>query len=106
MREVMRSEVKTDVYGGENCDEHENYFETYSDGDKQSEDHKDDLIIKLSDLPAGSIISVQYPSCPECDLPRYDKFEHLDGGVMKIVGHEEKCECGFDWLNWIEMQYS
>jgi len=106
MRETMRTVVETDIYYGDSCNEHKNHFTTYCDGDMSSDTHTDDIVVKLGDLPAGATISVQYPTCPNCDLAREDTFEHLKGGRMKIIGHAEKCDCGFDWLNWIEEQYS
>lgn len=102
----MESEVVADVYGGENCDEVTTYFKTYCDGDKESDTHNDDIILELRTLPPGAKIKVEYPCCPSCGMPRMDKMEMLPGGHMNVIGHEEKCECGFDWENWVLEQYS
>lgn len=103
---IMQGEVKADVYSGENCDEITTYFNTYCEGDQDSDEHKDDIVIKHNELPPGATILVQYPCCPECDLPRQEIFKHLDGGRMEIVGFENICECGFNWIEWGYDEYS
>ena len=105
MINVMVTDVEVDIYDGPKCDQHRKYFNTYCEGDMASEEHSEDLIIKLADLPVGAKITVGYPSCPECTLPRMDKMKSHDG-KWEIIGHEEKCECGFDWIKWIEKNYS
>jgi hypothetical protein len=102
---IMQSEVKANVYAGENLDEIENYFQTFCEGDKESEDHTEDLIIKCDELPPGALITVKYPCCPECGIPREDEFE-MSNGRMKIIGHSDKCDCGFDWVEWVIHKYS
>ena len=106
MHQVMRSEVKADVYGGEQCDQVTKHFETYCDGDMGSDTHTEDIVIKLSDLPPGAKISVEYPCCPKCSLPRSDEFERLDGGSLRIIGHKSTCDCGFDWDEWVQSEFS
>lgn len=94
MHEVMRTEVIADCYGGDTCDQ------------MDSDTHREDITIRLADLPAGAVVSVSYPCCPECGSPREDEMESLGGGRMKIIGHKVGCHCGFDWNNWIAEQYS
>ena len=103
---IMRAEVKADCYTGENHDQISNYFNVYCEGDKQDSNDTDDIIIKCAELPPGATIEVQYPCCPDCGIPREDKFEFLEGGRAKIIGHAEHCECGFDWQNWVAEQYA
>jgi len=103
---MMRAEVKADVYGGPKCDEVSTYFSAWAFGDMEDDDFTEDITIQLSSLPAGAVVTVTYPCCPNCQLPREDKFENIGRGRMKIVGHADNCECGFDWNNWIQEQYS
>jgi hypothetical protein len=103
--EVMRTEVKVDCYDGPEGDQHKKYFNVYCAGDMSDSDDCADIVIKLSDLPAGARISVTYPMCPECGLPREDCFEPKDG-KWQIIGHDAECECGFDWLEWEEFEYA
>lgn len=105
-QQLMRTEVKADVYGGDNCNEISTHFETYCEGDMDSGTHTEDIVLRLSELPAGAKVSVEYPCCPECGMAREDKFEHLPGGRMKVIGHADKCDCDFDWVEWIRNQYS
>lgn len=98
----MQTEVKADVYG----EEVRKMFNTFCDGDMQDDDHTDDIIIKLTDLPPGAKITVEYPCCPDCGLQREDLYKHLEGGRLEIVGHANNCECGFDWNEWVELMYS
>jgi len=105
-QEIMRAEVKPDVYGGNSCDQVIKQFEIYSEGDMDSETTDEDIVISLSALPPGARVSVTYPCCPECGEVREDDFETVEGGAMKIVGHKSKCQCGFDWDNWVLEQYS
>lgn len=106
MHEIMRSEVVADCYCGETCDQVITMFRSYCDGDKDSDEHKDDIVLKLSELPAGAVISVSYPCCPECGTPREEDYERITGGRLKIIGHKPQCHCGFDWNNWILGRYS
>lgn len=99
--DIMNTEVVADCYSGENCDEVKKQFKTYCDGDMESDIHLDDIVIRLSELPVGARIKVEYPGCPECDMPRFDIFKN-----NKIVGHADKCDCGFDWNQWILNNYS
>lgn len=104
--EIMRTEVIADCYAGIDCDQVVPMFKSHCDGDMGSDTHKTDIVIKLKDLPPGAVITVSYPECPECDCPREDKFESLSGARLKIVGHKEKCTCGFDWEKWVLDRYS
>jgi hypothetical protein len=105
MRTLMRSEVKPDCYDGETCDQIKNRFETYCEGDKDSDTHRDDLVIRVDELPPGAKVLVQYPCCPDCGLTRETLREFKDG-CWPIVGHAEKCSCGFDWTEWVYDQYA
>lgn len=101
-QEVMRSEVKVDIYE----DDRPKFFEAYCEGDMDSDTHREDIVINLAELPPGAKVSVEYPCCPDCGQARFDKFEHLPGGRMKVIGHETTCDCGFDWVNWEDEQFS
>ena len=107
LKTIMRAEVRADCYTGETCDQVRNYFNLYGDGDKESDDSREDLHIRLADLPAGAVVLVQYPCCPKCGIPREDKFERVGNGPQHIVGHAAKCGfCGFDWDGWVLDEYS
>lgn len=104
---IMTAEVKVDCYAGDTCDQQRKYFNIYCAGDMQDDDSSEKkLTIKLSELPPGARVLVQYPVCPECGTTREDKFRHSGGGSMKIIGHSEKCHCGFDWHQWVENEYA
>lgn len=105
MHDVMNAEVKVDVYDGPNCDQHRKEFYIYCDGDKDGDTSVDDIVIKLAELPAGAKVCISYPICPDCGTPRMDDMKCEDG-AYKIIGHDDKCDCGFDWINWAEEQYS
>ena len=85
--QIMTAELKVDIYCGKNCDEHKNYWNIYAEGDKDSVDESDDLILPLN-LPVGSKVIVTAPICPNCDCL------------------QEECACGFNWQEWIEQEYS
>lgn len=105
-QEIMRAEVKADCYAGKNHDQVKNLFEIFCDGDMSSDTSTDDIVIKLAELPAGATVSVTYPCCPDCGTAREDKVVLENGGVRKIVGHDELCGCGFDWNEWVLNTYS
>jgi hypothetical protein len=86
--EIMRAELKVDVYDGPNCDQHKKYWNAYAEGDKQDDDFSEDINLSLKQFPPGTKIVVSVPLCPECYLSA------------------ELCDCGFDWKNWVEEQYS
>jgi len=86
--EIMRAELKVDVYGGEKADEHNNFWNIYAAGDKQDEDSEEDISLSVKDLPPGTRVIVTAPICPDCLLT------------------SEDCNCGFAWKQWIENEYS
>lgn len=86
--EIMRAEVKVDVYDGSTCDQHRKYWNAYGDGDKQDDNFGEDIKLTLEGFPPGTKISITVPCCPEC-------------GVQS-----DMCDCGFDWKKWAEEQYS
>ena len=102
---IMQTEVKADCYHGPDCNQVKNVFETYCEGDMDSDTHSEDIILKVSELPAGTIIKVEYPSCPECLQVRADLIE-WNNGSGRVVGHASKCDCGFDWDDWVLNTYS
>lgn len=106
LQEIMRAEVKADCYGGEACDKISNHFEVYCEGDMSSDTTTEDIVIKLSTLPAGAVVSVKYPRCPECGMAREDVLDSVGGGVRMVVGHADKCDCGFDWNEWVKNTFS
>lgn len=103
--EIMRTEVIADCYAGDNCDEVRKQFKTYCAGDMDSETHDENVTIRLRDLPVGAVISVTYPTCQKCGEPRQDDLR-FRANRWRLVGHHEKCSCGFDWNEWILDNYS
>jgi len=104
--DMMTAEVEADVYAGDNCDEVTKHFRTYCKDDMDADTNTDDIIISLKDLPPGAKILVRYPCCPDCGMARFDTFKSIEGGRMEIVGHDSKCDCGFDWDEWVLNKYS
>ncbi|WP_416778178.1 hypothetical protein ACNFJN_08285 [Xenorhabdus budapestensis] len=84
-------EVKADVYS-EICDEHK-FIEISCDGDMES-DTAEKITFDVKRWPVGTKITVSVPCCPTCGL---------DAEFQDSAG---KCECGFDWRDWAEEQYS
>lgn len=101
----LSSEVKANVYDGPTHDGHRNYFETYCEGDMGSDQHDDPITLKVSDFPPGTRIHVELPCCPACGLVRRDTRQFIDG-LWKITGFARRCDCGFNWKEWTEEQYS
>lgn len=90
---IAGAEIKADVYCGDNCDQHEPYIEAWCEGDMDTT--KEEVIVfDVKRWPVGTKIQVQVPCCPNC---------HLDAEHQNDEG---ECECGFDWKNWAEEQYS
>ncbi|CDG88104.1 hypothetical protein [Xenorhabdus bovienii] len=86
-------EVKADIYSGKNSDEHKPFIEISCDGDMES-DTAEEITFDVKRWPVGTKITVEVPCCPTCGLDA--EFQNEEG----------KCECGFDWRNWAEEQYS
>lgn len=92
---VSGAEVKANVYCGESCDQHEPYIEVWCEGDMGSETMKE-ISFDSKRWPVGTKIQVLVPQCPNSDC-------HADAELQ----HDGKCtECGFDWKNWADEQYS
>lgn len=82
------AEVRVNCYKGENCDEHENYWNSFWEGDKQDDDHEDPIVLDAKTLPPGTKVTIEFPLCPKCYMS------------------QECCNCGFDWHNWAEEEFS
>lgn len=85
-RKIGWAEMKPDVYGGDDCETHIPEWESYFDGDKDSER------IEAMDLDAkcfqpGTRITIKEPVCPDCE------------------NIASTCGCGFDWKYWAECEY-
>ena len=89
--EVMRAEVKPDVYAGENCDQVEPRWEAYADGDMDSDVFYHPIELDCKTFPAGTKVLISVPCCPKCsqsvELCRDD-------------------DCDFDWDEWVLSEYS
>lgn len=93
---VSGAEVKVNVYGGDSCEEHIRYIEVWSEGDMGS-DTMQEVSFDCKRWPVGTKLIVKVPCCPNPDCDADAEFQDQDG----------KCtECGFDWINWAEEQYS
>ena len=104
---IMRTEVKVDVYAGEEHNNRRPFFNTQCDGDMGDNDnHTNDIVLNCNELPPGTKIFVEVPCCPSCWHPREEIFKRTSTGSMKIVGFKNNCHCGFDWDEWEEEQYS
>lgn len=90
---VSGAEIKANVYGGDNCNEHMPYIETWCEGDMDT-DTAQEISFDVKRWPVGTKLTVKVPCCPECELDA----EHQDKQGL--------CECGFNWKNWAEEQYS
>lgn len=88
-------EVKVNVYAGENFDQHERYVSICTEGDQEPFEGKE-AEFSSKRWPAGTKITVEVPECPNPDC-------YLDAEFQNDQG---KCECGFDWKNWADEQYS
>lgn len=86
-------EMKPDIYGGDNCDQHIPTWDVYSDGDKNSTSI-DKITLDAKDFPPGTKIVISEPVCPKCGMTV---------GMCMELGTDQ---CEFDWENWVEEQYS
>jgi len=85
-RTIGRAEMKPNVYGGKDCETHIPQWESYFEGDKESE-ICDTLDYYSKYFVPGTKIIIMEPVCPEC--------EHI----------ASICDCGFDWKTWTEGEY-
>lgn len=85
--QVGCAEMSPDIYGGEDCNEHIAQWKAYFDGDKDS-GFVDVIKLDSAHFPAGTRIVVSMPMCPDCNET------------------QETCQCGFDWMEWIEDNYA
>lgn len=93
---ISGAEIKADVYAGENCDQHEPYIETWCEGDMDTNTSKE-ISFDCKRWPVGTKLQVMVPTCPGEDCHANAELQDENG----------KCtECGFDWKNWANEQYS
>lgn len=93
--ETMWFEMKPNIYGGENLDEHIPMWNGYADGDKQDDTTTDSLIFDPKDFPPGTKIVISEPVCPKCNEV-----------YQNCIVRSQNNGCDFDWKNWTEEQYS
>lgn len=93
---ISEVEVKVDVYSGENCDQHEPYLESWNEGDMEPLTGEE-FTFNSKRWPVGTKLKVMVPVCPTEGCNVDAEFQDKEG----------KCsECGFDWVDWAERQYS
>ena len=90
-------EMKPDVYGGKDFDEHIPMWNGYADGDKQDDTTRQPLVFDPKDYPPGTKIVVKEPVCPKCG----EVFENC-----MVRGCGGGNDCDFDWKEWAEDRYS
>ena len=93
---TMWAEMKPDVYGGKNADEHIPRWEAFCLGDRGSELSSADLILDPKLFPPGTKIEISEPICPKCG----EVYQNC------MSRGYNKDECDFDWKEWAEDQYS
>jgi len=95
--EIMRAEQKPDVYAGKDCNTHKPRWIGSGSGDKEGPtdvgNRKGHIVLVPSAFPAGTRIAISVPCCPECD-------EDADSAYLG------KCQCGFDWKQWADTEFS
>ena len=95
--EVMWATQKPDIYDGSNCDEHRPDWQTNERGSGEVDTGGQGLLeLKADCFPAGTKIVISVPMCPNCE-------ESADLGHF---AKSKKCDCGFDWKEWTENEYS
>jgi len=88
---IMSTEMKPNVYGGDDCNIHEPRWETYAEGDMDSETDHGDIVLDCKTFPAGTIVIIKTPCCPKCDMD------------VEMCKSTENCD--FDWKEWTEDRY-
>lgn len=87
-QEIGWAELKVDVYGGPDCDQHIKKWNAFFEGDMEDDTSESPIILNCEHFPPGTKVVIKVPVCPMCEIQR------------------ELCECGFDWHNWDEERYS
>lgn len=87
MQQIMQAEMKPDIYGGKNADQHTPRWNVYAEGDPESSFLDGEIAMKPEAFTPGTIVVAYAPMCPECDM---------------IQG---LCGCGFDWKKWADNKY-
>ncbi len=96
-REVMSIEQAPCVYDGPNFDEHRPNWLINEVGAGEVDFGGADLsAMKANCFPAGTKIVITVPLCPECEAP----------ADLGHFAESKKCDCGFDWKEWTENEYS
>lgn len=95
-RTISSGNLKADCYGGNNFDTIIPKWYVYSDGDKEGGTIPNDITFDAKHFPIGTRIKVEVPICPSCNESDADIASHS----------QNKCECGFDWNEWILDNYS
>ena len=98
---TMWAEMKPDLYGGKTCDKEVPRWEVYADGDKDSDTTRS-IALAARCFPPGTRITIEEPCCPQCGETRAPIYPYPKRGPL----YAGKCQCGFDWDDWVAQQYS
>lgn len=102
-RETQWAAMEPDVYAGKTCDQVQPRWKVWAEGDKGGADHQQyPLKLAARTFPAGTLITIAEPVCPQCDEPRSPKYPSPKHGPMYV----SRCRCGFDWDKWVIEQFS
>lgn len=95
--EVMWAEQAPDIYDGPRCDQHRPDWRTSELDCKSMPEGGNDLLeLKADNWPAGTKIVISVPICPDCG----------ESAELGGLAASKKCDCGFDWKEWAENEYS
>ena len=90
--EIMRAEMKPDVYGGEKCDEVIPRWEAYADGDMDSDTFDHNIELDCRGFPPGTRVIISVPCCPDC------------GQDVEMCQQDHSCN--YSWDEWVQNEYS
>jgi hypothetical protein len=97
-QETIWAEMRPEPWANEAGEHWRPGWHCYADGDKDSEDGIKTLDLAAYTFPPGTKVVVSEPCCPKCGEMREPQFPK--------VTYADTCECGFDWANWTEEQFS
>ena len=99
--EIGWAEMHPDLYDGESCDQVKPQWNSSMEGDKNSEEGIEVIDYPALAYPPGTKITISIPCCPKCGNPA-DSNSIMPGERYEI----SDCDCGFNWNNWTDEQYS
>lgn len=96
-RKTQSAIMEPDLYDGPDCDDVRPRWVAYVEKEGRT-DIGEDMNLAATTFPPGTRVEISVPICPKCNDLDADYAYAMDGDGI--------CQCGFNWNEWRDSEYS